>query len=810
VVPCNRRRAFPVLALTLGVLVSPHLSRAAGLLDVPVRPWTYLDVNREWTYTAIEKLVTAGLVGPWVLNTKPMSRIEMARVVVVALRKIQQDQIGRFSKRTDLEPVLYNLMEELAPELEAMAVRTGTEEFAGQPWVTIQPLSHLQARGFAVRRDVRPENSQGLKLARRYDGTVGFDSYFQIGDFMSGYVHPEFQVNENQSDGRIVEGYLKLKLNNVALRFGRESIWWGPGYHGSMLFSNNAPPLNQFRIATAEPIILPWFLKYLGPTRLELMYARLENNRDFPHAMLGAWRVDFSPFPFLELGAARVVQFGGEGRPSFAPLDYLKVLFVGSDNPTSKFDINQIYSLDATLRLHDVDRVIPLSKDLVLYAELGVDDTCCKNVVWPFKPAYLLGLYFPNLLGRDDTELRVEWAATTSFSFTHGIYTDGYSFEGFPIAQYIGAEGQELYIRTAERILPNLQIGTEFGLAKVGSTEVGQLGLPREERRYMGADITYQPSKALSMLLGYRFERTDNKGFVEGQRETNHIVRFEATYNFPVWEKSQFGRLRRPEALKPVTPPPAPRAGQPPGIDPDEVISANYSKRLLQDTGTLLTSPLRWDVTDWLIFTGVGAATAGLMFADKEIRRQVQTGRNEFTDSFTSVFRPLEEFVPVVLVAGMAGTGYAFDIPKLKAASADALEASLISVVAFAGPTKFLTGRSRPDKNQGPVDYRPFNLGSSQPSFTTANAFAVASVISDHFPHPAVSLLSYGLAGIAGLSRIYEDKHWASDVLLGAALGTVVGKAVVKLNEQRRAGSRVSVVPLLGEGIQGAALKIDF
>ena len=807
---CHGRRAFPLLALTIGVLLSPHLSQAAGLLDVPVRPWNYFEVNREWTYTAIEKLVTAGLVGPWVLNTKPMSRIEMARIVVVALRKIQQDQIGRFSKRTDLEPVLYTLMEELAPELEAMAVRTGTDEFAGQPWVVFQPISHLQARGFVVRRDVHPENSQGLKLARRYDGTVGFDSYFQVGDFMSGYVHPEFQVNENQNDGRIVEGQLKLKLNNVALRFGRESIWWGPGYHGSLLFSNNAPPLNQFRIATAEPIILPWFLKHLGPTRLELMYARLENNRDLPNAMLGAWRLDFSPFPFLELGAARVVQFGGEGRPSLTSLDYLKALFVSSDDPNGKFNTNQIYSLDATFRFHDVDRFIPLSKDLALYAELGVDDTCCKNVVWPLKPAYLVGMYLPNLFGRDDTELRVEWAATTSFSFTHSIYTDGYSFEGFPLAHYIGAKGQELYIRTTERISPSIQVGSEFGLAKVGSTEITQVNLPREERRYLGADLTYQPAKALSMLLGYRYERIDNKGFVEGQRETNHIVRFEATYSFPIWEKTQVGRLRRTEALKPVTPPPAPRTGQAQGLDPDEVISVNYVQRLFQDTRTLLTSPLRWDVTDWLIFTGVGAATAGLMFADKEIRRQVQTGRNEFTDSVTSVFRPLEEFVPVVLVAGMAGTGYAFDVPKLKAASADALEASLISVVAFAGPTKFFTGRSRPDKDRGPADYRPFNLGSSQPSFTTANAFAVASVISDHFPHPALSVLSYGLASIAGLSRIYDDKHWASDVLLGAALGTVVGKTIVKLNEQRRAGSRVSVVPLLGEGIQGAALRVDF
>ncbi|MGD0267199.1 MAG: phosphatase PAP2 family protein, partial [Candidatus Methylomirabilota bacterium] len=73
-----------------------------------------------------------------------------------------------------------------------------------------------------------------------------------------------------------------------------------------------------------------------------------------------------------------------------------------------------------------------------------------------------------------------------------------------------------------------------------------------------------------------------------------------------------------------------------------------------------------------------------------------------------------------------------------------------------------------------------------------------------------VSILAYGLAGVAGLTRIYDDKHWASDVFLGAALGTLIGKAVAKLNEPRREKSRVSVVPLVGQGVQGAALHVEF
>jgi membrane-associated phospholipid phosphatase len=312
------------------------------------------------------------------------------------------------------------------------------------------------------------------------------------------------------------------------------------------------------------------------------------------------------------------------------------------------------------------------------------------------------------------------------------------------------------------------------------------------------------------MLLGYRYERTRNKDFVADRRETNHMVRLEATYSFAPWERTQFGRLRRSDALRPVPPPPPPAAERPPDIDPDEVVSVSYASRLLQDTGTILTSPLRWGARDWLIVAGVGLTTGGLMFADKGIRNSVQKNRSSATDTLSDVLQPFETVVPAALVAGLHVAGYALDRPELKAASADALEASLISVGVFAVPMKFFSGRSRPDRNQGPAHYSPFNLGSSLPSFTTANAFSVASVLSEHFSNPVVSVIAYGLAGGAGLARIYEDKHWASDVLLGAVIGTVVGKAVVKLNEMRREKSRVSVIPLVGGGTQGAALQVEF
>jgi hypothetical protein len=59
---------------------------------------------------------------------------------------------------------------------------------------------------------------------------------------------------------------------------------------------------------------------------------------------------------------------GGQGDPH-ALVRSLAALVVSSDNPNSKYDTNSAYTLDATIRLHDVDRVFSL-RDLELYAEL--------------------------------------------------------------------------------------------------------------------------------------------------------------------------------------------------------------------------------------------------------------------------------------------------------------------------------------------------------------------------------------------------------------------------------------------------------
>ena len=48
----------------------------------------------------------------------------------------------------------------------------------------------------------------------------------------------------------------------------------------------------------------------------------------------------------------------------------------------------------------------------------------------------------------------------------------------------------------------------------------------------------------------------------------------------------------------------------------------------------------------------------------------------------------------------------------------------------------------------------------------------------------------FGGAAVVGLSRMYADRHWASDVVMGAAIGTFAGLKTVRFNHTRT-GNRI-------------------
>ena len=235
----------------------------------------------------------------------------------------------------------------------------------------------------------------------------------------------------------------------------------------------------------------------------------------------------------------------------------------------------------------------------------------------------------------------------------------------------------------------------------------------------------------------------------------------------------------------------------------------SYPELLLDDVKHVITAPARWEETEWKNVGWDALAVVGTaLIIDRPLRDEMRrhSGNSQFmlqVERFGSQYA-----VGVVGAFYVAGT-LGGNETSMQVAS-DSLAASLIASGLITPSIKLVVGRSRPRDNAGVYNFRPFsNNNASFPSGHATEAFALASVISDHYEETWITCASYSVAGLVGMARIYHEAHFASDVVAGAMIGTLVGKSVVSYNKQRRAG-KVAVLPDIAPGMLGLRLAGNF
>jgi membrane-associated phospholipid phosphatase len=146
--------------------------------------------------------------------------------------------------------------------------------------------------------------------------------------------------------------------------------------------------------------------------------------------------------------------------------------------------------------------------------------------------------------------------------------------------------------------------------------------------------------------------------------------------------------------------------------------------------------------------------------------------------------------------AAMWGAGRVWKNKNLATDGETAFEAAALSgVVTYF--VKGVAGRARPYLD--PTRANDFSFGrgistsedyQSFPSEHTAAAFAFATAMTARLAarhSPSVKWAApvmYGIATLTGISRVYHHDHWASDCLLGAAIGTVSGLVSERWHER--------------------------
>jgi membrane-associated phospholipid phosphatase len=170
----------------------------------------------------------------------------------------------------------------------------------------------------------------------------------------------------------------------------------------------------------------------------------------------------------------------------------------------------------------------------------------------------------------------------------------------------------------------------------------------------------------------------------------------------------------------------------------------------------------------WL--AGGGALAAAIHPEDGKINRRLVG--NSTVDT---LFKPGKWIGnDAVFAAGSLGTYWfarALNMPRVEHLGMDETEA-LILAAALSETEKEIFRRQRPTDPTGHQ-----SAGFSFPSGHATLTFAAATVLQQHLGYRA-GIPTYLIASYVAMSRLHDNRHYASDVIFGAATGIVVGRSV--------------------------------
>src|SRR5712664_696331 len=431
-------------------------------------PYVPLD---SWIYPALDRLAGLGLIDSGFAGLRPWTRRESMRQLSEAEEKLTGEENNEAQKLVDA------LQRELRPESEAKgdgddggsfrleSIYSRTEHISGTPltdgytfgqtqindfgrpygagWSTVNGFSAYATRGPWVAY-VRGEEQSAPSIPAF---SLATRQIVQQVDFYPAL--PPGTAQRSVTQFSLLDAYVGLMLSNYQVSFGKQSLSWGPGNGGSMTLSNNAQPINMFRISRTTPLKLPSILGWLGPVRTEFFLGQLAGyefifspsglNGQFGQALahqpfIHGQKLSFRPTRNFEFGFFRTTIFGGEGY-AFTSHTFLRSLFstgntlAGDPNKPGK----RLSGLDFSYRLPGLRNWLTFYADGLAYDQFS-------PIAYADRSAWRAGLYFSHFPLLPKLDLRVEGVYTdnpiggavgSGFYYSNGTWRSGYTNNGY-------------------------------------------------------------------------------------------------------------------------------------------------------------------------------------------------------------------------------------------------------------------------------------------------------------------------------------------------------------------------------------------
>lgn len=547
--------AFVKIGLALALLVADG---ARSMLSVA---WTSsINVPLDhWSYRAIESLAGFGLIDTLVYGTKPFTREEMARLVVEASGKVKglkpnqkdvaEDIIFRLKKEFEDEVNGLNGEKGLVPPTFVKPIHEASFSFVYVEGKPIEFLPKDQKKGAA-----NIDATEGTPLVRNNEGIRYWDGqnyglmlsgYANLFNRFSFYVEPYFSLRGDfgetwEGDASLHKAYIKTYLGPVEIEFGRDTLWWGQGNQGSLVFTNNAAPMDMLKFSTPHPVLLPWIFSRIGLIKASTFLSRLESRTEVSYFYLWGGRLNVKPFPWLELGVAGGMQFNGEGVPKLEwgdLLPFIRIQTIGKGGPDKT---NQILGFDARI-------TIPFLRNTQIYAEYGGEDSGGTIKPGPQGPEFIVGdnaliagIFIPRVTDDGKTQFRLEWMQNTFIQditpgiwYTHWTYLSGWTNDRMIMGHPAGGDSWELFGRLTRDVTPKATVGLDFSHQWRGENLIRYYGFKAQERHYRGGiDLQYFFNDSMELRARLALEKVENFNLIPGEDRMNYVFRTALRYKF--------------------------------------------------------------------------------------------------------------------------------------------------------------------------------------------------------------------------------------------------------------------------------------
>ncbi len=484
-------------------------------------------------YRFLDRLEAAGLSVKYIAGISPVSRSEIARILIEA-EETARKRPGLSSDSMD-EEIRYYMRKygfsvaarggfgpPARADFSLLYGNIGQPRNTAKPEVFFTPCDSISIRTTALDGAFPREGLQGRRVEDGVQEFSGISCNARLVSFLCFHAAPEIRLGhdhdpgENAFDVEWRDTYVKLSVLGLELEAGWQNLRWGPGRHDGVILTRNAAPLPLVRITPTSPFRLPWIFSLIGDIKFDLFVSRLEKDRHIPRPFFAGLKVSFRPLPWIELGTVRTVMFGGDGRPPVDADMLWKIWWGRYDNPHGgEEDLsNQLAGFDGSIRIN------LFGVGFNVYGEaVGEDETN----MFPYKWSTVLGILITGLPPGKSFDFRLEWAHTHRVAYAHGTYRTGYRYRGMPLGHHVGRDGRDIYAEIAFR--PAAAVSLAVFADWEARREMGSF-MPMEEHIEAGARLSLLdfPSAGVSITAEYRFRRVRNEGYVRGEYVREHFL----------------------------------------------------------------------------------------------------------------------------------------------------------------------------------------------------------------------------------------------------------------------------------------------